>query len=116
MRNYKTELDEVLAVVDAVAGWSIAWWHEGEDGLYLGQEVPCADQETQVAQDAITAAGLAPERDRNGAWVWGSKRQASAALKVANAALIAAESDKPLPDWAQKALAHGWKPPKGWKP
>lgn len=115
--NYKTEDGAYLGTVDTARGWAIAWWHEGEDGLCLGENFPSADHETQVAQAAIFEAGLAPERDAlMRLWLWDSKKAAFASLRVANAALVAAESDKPWPDWAQKALAHGWKPPKGWKP
>jgi hypothetical protein len=35
------------------------------------------------------------------------------ALRVAKEVL---KAKKPLPDWALKATAAGWKPPAGWKP
>lgn len=40
-------------------------------------------------------------------------RAARARLKLAK---IEWESSVPVPDWVGKALAAGWKPPKGWKP
>lgn len=40
-------------------------------------------------------------------------REFFAAMKVA---LKRAHDEMPWPDWATKALAAGWKPPKGWKP
>jgi len=49
--------------------------------------------------------------DTYGAY-WESKKQAQAALRVAKEAL---KQERPLPDWAQKALEAGWTPPKGWK-
>lgn len=49
--------------------------------------------------------------DATGAY-WESKKDAQAALRVAKEAL---KQDRPLPDWAQKALEAGWVPPKGWR-
>lgn len=40
-------------------------------------------------------------------------RVARARLKLAK---IEWESSAPVPDWATKAIAAGWKAPKGWKP
>jgi hypothetical protein len=51
------------------------------------------------------------EQDHNG-FFWESKRAARSALRVINEAL---KHQKPMPEWAQKALAAGWKPPKGWR-
>jgi hypothetical protein len=53
-------------------------------------------------------------RDRDGFW-WESESAAKAALRIVKAALKA-DGGAPMPDWANKALAAGWKMPKGWKP
>lgn len=46
---------------------------------------------------------------------WESKSAATSALRVVKAAL-ATDGGAPMPDWANRALAAGWKMPKGWKP
>lgn len=57
---------------------------------------------------------------RRDSWVFGSMARARDVLANANAARRAAAvtwaSEKPMPEWAVKALAAGWKAPKGWKP
>lgn len=45
---------------------------------------------------------------------WESRRSAQKALRAIKAAI--ANADHPWPDWAVKARAEGWTPPKGWKP
>jgi hypothetical protein len=47
-------------------------------------------------------------RDGEG-WSWPTKALADTAKK----AILAAMKNRPLEDWEQKALAAGWKPPKG---
>lgn len=65
------------------------------------------DWEHEVASVAVIGTnGI--ERDSTG-YYWESRTNALAALKIANAAL----KNRPLADWEQKALAAGWKPPKG---
>ena len=54
------------------------------------------------------------QRDHSG-FFWETKTAAQAALRVARAA-ISAGADRPIPDWAQKALEAGWRAPKGWRP
>lgn len=49
--------------------------------------------------------------DNTGAY-WESRRLACAARDVA---VLAIKQERPLPEWAKRALAEGWKPPKGWK-
>lgn len=57
------------------------------------------------------------ERDSEGLY-WTEKVHASKALHAANVILKAGKvgKDKPWPEWTAKALAAGWKAPKGWKP
>ena len=45
-----------------------------------------------------------------------SKSKAQRALALLRSAAKRIKDDKPWPDWAVKAQAAGWKPPKGWKP
>lgn len=65
------------------------------------------DWEHEVASVAVIGSkGI--ERDSVG-YYWESRAHAQAALKAANAAI----KNRPLADWEKKALAEGWKPPKG---
>lgn len=56
-------------------------------------------------------------RDMKGFW-WISKGSAAAALAKIRSEIKAAKRrpTKSWPDWAIKASAAGWKPPKNWKP
>lgn len=46
--------------------------------------------------------------------IWESRSAAQKALRAIKAAI--ANADHPWPEWAVKARAEGWTPPKGWKP
>jgi len=100
-------------------------WYLPEDqdfGGSVGDSVYTeADLKTAAADDVdcvvayLTASKLdGVQKDYNG-FFWESRSQAQAALRIVKAA-IAAGVDRPIPDWAQKALAEGWRAPKGWKP
>lgn len=107
--------------------YCIGWWlaDDQEMGGYLGQTAPRADAgddrgpppeatcETTAAEAAVwdMASGRA-----DGALYWTSDAAARRALRVARAAAAAYAAKKPLPDWAVRALAAGWTPPKGWAP
>lgn len=58
---------------------------------------------------ASTSRGV--ERDGNG-FFWESEKDARAAMRIVKEAC---KQERPMPEWATKALAAGWKPPKGWK-
>ncbi len=53
--------------------------------------------------------------DSTGFW-WESESAARAALAKVKVIAKTLLNDVPWPEWARKALAAGWKPPKGWKP
>ncbi len=115
--------DKLVLEEDRGGMWRIKWViaeDDWGDGAVLGEgtakdwEGPAPtsreDWEHWAAQRAASAtAGV--ERDQNG-FFWESTRDAKAALRVAKEAL---KQDRPMPEWATKALAAGWKPPKGWK-
>jgi len=67
----------------------------------------------QVAKGADVSLGTC-------AYEMGTRNLASELLAVARAAVKQAKSewtkDRPWPEWAKTASAHGWKPPKGWQP
>lgn len=55
-------------------------------------------------------------RSSNGAYIWKTKRRAACAMRLACAELKSVQLGCPFPDWARKALAEGWKPPRRWRP
>ena len=110
--------DKLKIIADAL-GYRIQWWLGNEPGGYLEK---CAthheeDDEHFVACSAARNAEVSHGHGYD--WeglIWSSKTDAQKALNAANAALEAHRSSKPYPEWAVKALAAGWKVPKGWKP
>jgi hypothetical protein len=105
--------DKLIIVDDRAFMCRISWWisEDQEIGGTLGEGPLDMSNETGIASQAIkeTISG----RDEFG-FYWESKAAAKRALAVANAAIKSIE--RPLPDWAVKAIASGWKQPKGWKP
>jgi hypothetical protein len=105
--------------------WRIYWlvdgWEGGDDeaGGCLGElkswkeEAPTADDreawETWAVETALHERGC--ESDPTG-FFWESMDEGKKALAIVKEVL---KQERPLPDWAKKALAAGWKPPKGWK-
>lgn len=115
-----------LDILDTSLGYSIGWYFEEEDefGLMLGEswpeqnEKPSSDPELQKVREienAVQKIGY-PERRGSSAFYWESLTLAKRALACARRMEKAFKVDRPLPDWALEAIAHGWKPPKGWKP
>lgn len=98
-------------------GWYFA--DGGDFGAMLGEgsvptKAPSGESDWEHWMASRTAAQCKPQRDGDG-FYWESKSDARKALVAINAA-IKLRADKPMPEWAAKALAEGWKPPKGWKP
>ncbi len=104
--------------------YAIVWIVDEDEGAYIGDfwsknkdivEVSMNDREEyDVWKTEKVAFQFNP--DAINPFRWDSKSVASAALRACRAALKAADKDRPLPDWAVKALSEGWKQPKGWKP
>jgi hypothetical protein len=114
-----------LVVDDQREGWIIGW-ASPEDGVVdavIGNEYFPADKDpdrawcisTDTLKEYFTKQewGL-PEPGEP--FAFESERHAKEALRLINAKLHYAKQNKPIPDWAEKALAAGWSPPKGWKP
>ena len=108
--------------------YRIGWYfnEDGEYGAMLGDhrytEVELAnmtdrsDRECALAYFAAVKTEGAEQRQHNGMdslW-WESRSSATKALRAIKAAL--ANAEHPWPEWAVKARAEGWTPPKGWKP
>lgn len=96
-------------------------WHlaeEGDVGGRLGQSTIDGTGEAPTDRDDYEhwlASKIAKEsgaqRDHSG-FFWDSHSEAQGVLRKIKEAL---KQDRPLPEWANIALTHGWKPPKGWK-
>lgn len=105
----------------------IAWFivEHGEEGAVLGEDeyteadlAKCVGRRVgeweHVAATIAVSKIAGVQHDRRG-YYWESRKDASSALRAARAA-IKDRSAKPWPEWAVKASAEGWKPPKGWAP
>lgn len=115
----------VVAISDPGSpGYRLTWYFPDEEdmGGSIGEavytannlkEVDAGDVDCVIAYLAIKQMD-GVKRDSCG-FYWKTRAAANAALKIVKAA-IKAGVDRPLPDWAQKALAAGWQAPKGWKP
>ena len=91
----------------------LAWYipEDGDVGGSIG-EVEKGQPHEEICRLARENGG----KKRGGRYLWPSKKAADAALRAINAAMLAWEAGKPLPEWALKATAEGWTPPKGWTP
>ena len=125
--KYKTDEGEYLAVGDDGGDFYIAWItvldddYGPEEGQCLGESTEFDKMDRPTERDMReswiahhAAKNLCDSRNRSGKFLFDTRTKALMALKEANRALHADE--KPWPDWAVQANAHGWKPPKGWKP
>lgn len=101
----------------------LGWDFDDGEGVnaWLGEslhDVPSGEADTDAAELAMAEIARRDTRHwhRKGrsAWWTPSMSAAKKALVACRAAIRAAMSKKaPLEDWEKKALAAGWKPPKG---
>ena len=107
--------------------FGLAWFDDEDgEGLRFGdardieQAAAPPDDDDDMAehwhayQAARKSAGC--NEDARGTLTWESESAATKARAAARAAVKRANSEKPMPEWAETALANGWKAPKGWKP
>lgn len=109
--------ESVLQWFEGHYDYFIAWTdNEGDFGLSLGESMhgvtPMPDHDAAVA----AAMTIGDPYMRDGRLVWRSQSDVKKALRAAKAAVEAWKAGLPLPDWAVRATAEGWKPPKGWSP
>jgi hypothetical protein len=108
-RNYKYRLSWYIPEDNGIGG-SVG------DVKHTESDLKTVDADAVDAVIAyLTASKLDGVLTDHAGFYWESRAKAQAALRVVKAA-IAAGADRPMPDWAQKALAAGWKAPKGWRP
>ena len=108
-----------LVITEERYTYSIQWEEDGDPGGYLCQETKDGtgpeprDRDSWEHWAASRAVRAAPgfQMGPRGAF-WESQKEARLALRMAKEAL---KQERALPDWAEKALAEGWTPPKGWK-
>lgn len=103
--------------------YRIVWYlAENQDiGGVLGDEeytdeqlAKClSDEDRQHIVATIAASKTIDVRCDSNGYFWETKAQATMALRACNAAL---RTKMVWPEWATKASAAGWKPPKNWKP
>lgn len=125
-----------LEVIEEAGAYWISWYFPDEDdyGSCLGDagpSCPYTREQVKAEQDpeeresmafAIAAYSIAlPTKPYSGqklgyGFWWESRRDAEAALRQIKAEAKAILQGAGLPEWAKTALAHGWKPPRGWKP
>lgn len=119
-------MGEKLVVFERHYEFQIGWEIDGDEGAMLGETLykkndlkTCSSEDWDHVMATIVASetdGVSRSRgDYTSGFVWESKRQAVDALRVIKIALKN-KSTKPWPDWALKAKAAGWKPPKTWTP
>jgi len=109
-----------LVVFEKQNVYRIGWYLQEEQdmGATLGEE-----DKREFSKDewdyklAIETIEALPdvEKDKDG-YFWESRKEAQEVLKQIKTAIKSYQSGVKMPDWAKKALAAGWKPPKGWKP
>ncbi len=113
-----------LAIFDDRRCWRITWEFGPDEemltagDIFLGEEPNASGSPPPEERDAYeqwrannVSYTLGAQKDER-AFYWDSKSEAAKALLIVNAAL---KQERPLPIWAVKATAEGWKPPKGWK-
>src|SRR5882762_6400461 len=114
-------MSDPTLIVEVTRGyeWRLVWYFpdENDTGATFGDEGESTGQELFEQNAGYSAAKLTHgcERDKIG-FYWNTEPQAKRAKTAINAAIKSARSKRPLPDWAIKAIAAGWKAPKGWKP
>jgi len=124
-KRYKSDDGSYLGIDEQDGAWRVAWYlPEDEDfGAYVGDrdvsEYTGGSDEKKKARWEIMTADAAAKPFADGrkdmyGYRFDSEKQARLAMLAANTSLL--NSGAPMPDWAVKATAAGWKPPKGWKP
>ena len=117
--------DHLSVYEDNYSVWRICWIVDYDQGMTLGEDnvqqtlskgrsdVDNGDDEHYLATRSVHTS-YNVKHDNDG-FFWQNKKDVMAALKLAKLAIKNKnENEDDWPDWAKKALAKGWKPPKGW--
>ncbi len=94
---------------------TISWLcvDDGEIGGALG-EFEDDGQSKELCKLCREAGGK--QKQSRTAFLWDDEADAKKALRRIEAGMLAWEDGKSWPEWALKAKAEGWTPPKGWTP
>lgn len=118
----RVEETQMWLTEQGIVGYALIWFVDDEEGLRIGEDwntlkkIPHTSMDKDQEEDWIcahTAFVFSPDYVEP-FFLWDSKSQAALALRAIKIALKAHRDAKPLPAWAQTALAQGWRPPKGW--
>ena len=117
--RYEDKDGMYVDIFDDYDGICLAWTDGEDEGARLGEESG-NDGEVRAARTVLhelvnTNTGYV-YLGRTGVFLFEDQRTAAEAKRLVNAALWNMQNNKPLPDWARKAVAEGWSVPKGWKP
>ena len=104
----------VVVQLDQYGDEHLIAWFIPEDGDVGGAIGECESE--QPHKEICRLAKENGGKKKDGRYLWPGKRAADVALRAINAGMLAWEAGKPLPEWAIKAAAEGWTPPKGWTP
>lgn len=111
---------------DQLGIYRIYWWIDEDLGGCIGEIKGSEAEEVEVAKKGdletwecyvasrVAASSEGQKCDWRG-FYWDTEKAARAAKKQIEIALRN-KPEAPWPDWAVKAKAAGWAPPKGWKP
>lgn len=117
--------EEKLVVYEHNGNYYIGWYLPDEEdiGATLGEDLTTINKATteEGVDDHVIATkylmSLDCDHDTFG-YYWESKTKAQKILREINAQIkmkLGNPGISEMPDWAQKALAEGWTPPKDWK-
>lgn len=127
-----------LVLSDERSGWMVVWTDESGDGAFVGQDANMTEAQLKTkleaaksrrdwdtveymtvelaARDPALADDVVPRRTGYACDTRAAANRFIAHLRAAQkVARDEFETGKTSEDWEVKALAAGWKPPKGWK-
>ncbi len=116
VNQYSLEMYEERYVI------RIRWIVDDDCGADLGEDVYTkedldkadADSRDHILACLTAAQTTGVSRDERG-YYWEGNSHATNAFRLINTALKN-DPGVPWPEWAMRAKAEGWKPPRGWKP
>lgn len=95
-------------------GWCISYGQaQGGREELLGQS---RRREDRPLAEAVLGLVPAHAVGKGGEFIWPTKTVAARAMRIARLTVRELEEGRPWPDWARRAIAEGWKPPRRWKP
>lgn len=115
-------MSDSIEIENYNGSYYLQWVCDGEEGACIGDTKYSADDLANADREdrwfiaaTIAVAGMSPTPKCKPCYgfQFDTIAEARAALALAKAAK---NHPYPMPEWAAKAIAEGWKAPKGWKP